>query len=71
MDIIGYLNEIVLDTLTGSNESQSLSDQSLSSAQVFIRYSAALACFAYGCALKHISKIGIVPYIGDHASNLA
>jgi hypothetical protein len=71
VDVIGYLNETALDTLAANNENQSLSDQNLSIAQEFIRYSAALACLAYGCPLKHIFELGIVPYVGDHAYNLA
>ncbi|KAK4518369.1 uncharacterized protein ATC70_001722 [Mucor velutinosus] len=72
IDIIGYLNEIALDTLQVNNESQLLSDQSLTSAQTFIKYSAALACFAYNCPLKHIVELGIVPHVGDRAiSNAA
>ncbi|KAL9542636.1 hypothetical protein MBANPS3_008515 [Mucor bainieri] len=68
IDIIGYLNEIALDTLQVNNESQALSDQSLTSAQTFIKYSAALACFAYHCPLKHIVELGIVPRVGIPAA---
>lgn len=70
-DVIGYLNEITVDTLSVTNESQSISDQTMYNTHEFIRYSVALACFAYGCPLKHISDLGIVPYVGDHAYNLA
>lgn len=69
IDVIGYLNEIALDTLKMNNESQSLSDASLTSAQTFIKYSAALACFAYNCPLKNIAELGIVPHVGNHAIN--
>lgn len=69
LDVIGYLNEIALDTLTVNNQSQSLSDESLSSAQTLIKYSAALACYAYSCPIRDISDLGIVPYVGDHATN--
>jgi hypothetical protein len=71
IDIIGYLNEIALDTLNVNNESQTLSDESLASAQTFIKYSAALACYAYSCPLEIINELGIVPYIGDHVANIS
>jgi hypothetical protein len=69
IDVIGYLNEIALETLKVNNESQSLSDESLTSTQTFIKYSAALACFAYNCPLKSIAELGIVPYVVDHVTN--
>ncbi|KAI9478247.1 MAG: hypothetical protein EXX96DRAFT_241867 [Benjaminiella poitrasii] len=69
IDVIGYLNEIALDTLKVNNESQSLSDASLSSSQTFIKYSAALACYAYGCSLKNIEELDIVPHTGKQTTN--
>ncbi|KAL7315393.1 hypothetical protein PS15m_004620 [Mucor circinelloides] len=69
IDVIGYLNEIGLETLKMNNESQFLSDESLTSAQTFVKYSAALACFAYNCPLKNIAELGIAPHVGDHATN--
>lgn len=70
IDIIGYLNEISLDKLNAYNENQALSDENLTSAQTFIKYSAALACYAYSCPLDNINELGIVPYTGDHVSKL-
>ncbi|KAI7905964.1 uncharacterized protein BX663DRAFT_247120 [Cokeromyces recurvatus] len=69
IDIIGYLNEIALDTLKLNNESQTLSDASLLSAQTFIKYSAALACYAFECPQQNIEELGIVPYSGNHIIN--
>jgi hypothetical protein len=71
IDIIGYLNEIALDTLTTNNENDDLSDQSLLSSQTFIRYSAALACYAYGCPLSDINELNLAPHIGDHVSHIS
>lgn len=68
IDVIGYLNEISMETLHGYNENQALSDESLTSAQTFIKYSAALACYAYSCPLDNINELGIVPHTGDHIS---
>lgn len=69
LDIVGYLNEISMDTLAMNNESQNLSDESLSSAQCLIKYSAALACYAYSCPTRDISELGIVPYVREHTVN--
>jgi hypothetical protein len=70
IDVIGYLNEISLETLNEYNENQALSDESLTSAQTFIKYSAALACYAYSCPLDNINELGIVPHIGDHVAQI-
>lgn len=70
IDVIGYLNEITLDTLNDTNENQTLSDEDLISAQTFIKYSAALACYAYSCPLQNINELGIVSHIGDHVANI-
>lgn len=71
VDIIGYLNETSLDTLSAFNQNQKLSDENLSNVQMFVKYSAALACYAYNCPLETISELDIVPYMGDHVANLS
>lgn len=70
-DIVGYLNEAVLDNLSALNGDQNISDNSLRSAQEFVKYSTALACYAFGCPLENISEIGIVPHVGDHVANIS
>lgn len=70
-DIVGYLNEAVLDDLGALNGNQSISDNSLSSAQAFVKYSTALACYAFGCPLENIWEIEIVPHVGDHVANIS
>ena len=71
LEIIGYLNEVTLDTLGMMNESDTISDDMLTSAQSFVKYSAALICYAYSCPLSTISDLGIVTYIGDHVGRIS
>ncbi|ORY98687.1 hypothetical protein BCR43DRAFT_436798 [Syncephalastrum racemosum] len=71
IDVIGYLNETALDSLRAKNDIQDLSPERLASAQMLIRYSAALACFAYNCPLSNITELDIVPYFGDHVAQLS
>ncbi|KAI8139160.1 hypothetical protein BJV82DRAFT_275633 [Fennellomyces sp. T-0311] len=70
IDVIGYLNEIALESLRSKENDQDLSMERLASAQAFIKYSAALACFAYNCPLGNIAELDIVPYFGDHVAQL-
>lgn len=70
-DIVGYLNEAVLDNLSALNGNQNISDNSLRGAQEFVKYSSALSCYAFGCPLENISEIGIVPHVGDHVANIS
>ncbi|CAO3591912.1 unnamed protein product [Absidia cylindrospora] len=69
IDVIGYLNETALESLKSKNQSESLSAKRLLSAQTFIRYSAALTCYAYNCPLSNISDFDIVPYFTDNISH--
>ncbi|KAI9303279.1 hypothetical protein BJ944DRAFT_165716 [Cunninghamella echinulata] len=62
IDIISYLNESALESLKLKNQSEDLSVERLTSAQTFIKYSAALMCFAYGCPLINIAELNIVPF---------
>ncbi|KAI9498425.1 hypothetical protein BDB00DRAFT_448176 [Zychaea mexicana] len=70
IDAVGYLNEIALDSLHAKENDQDLSMERLASAQKFIKYSAALTCFAYNCPLGNIAELDIVPYFGDHVAQL-
>ncbi|KAI8080756.1 uncharacterized protein B0P05DRAFT_469094 [Gilbertella persicaria] len=67
-EIVGYLNQSNADILASMNDNSSLPDESLIHVQDFVKYSAALACFAYGCSPNEVIEAGIVPYVGDHAS---
>lgn len=71
LDIISYLNESTIEMLGNKNENEEFSDDYLTSAQAFIKYSAALACYAYSCPLENISEIDIVPYIGQHVNKIS
>jgi hypothetical protein len=71
LEMINYLNESTIDTLSRINENEDISDDYLVSAQAFIKYSVALACYAYGCPLENISEIDIVPYIGEHVTSIS
>ncbi|CAO3615313.1 unnamed protein product [Cunninghamella echinulata] len=62
IDIISYLNESALESLKLKNQSEDLSIERLTSAQTFIKYSAVLICFAYGCPLINIAELDIVPF---------
>ncbi|KAI8368648.1 hypothetical protein EDC96DRAFT_133631 [Choanephora cucurbitarum] len=65
-DIVGYLSESISETLESFNNDQDLSDESLIDAQSFVKYCAALVCFAYGCSTEEIIKATLVPFTGDH-----
>ncbi|KAG0186217.1 hypothetical protein DFQ28_008166 [Apophysomyces sp. BC1034] len=71
VDIIGYLNESVLDWLQSHIDTQELSADYIASIGRFIKYSAVLACFAYNCPLSNITELDIVPYFGDHVALLS
>ncbi|KAI8967150.1 hypothetical protein BDF20DRAFT_908514 [Mycotypha africana] len=69
IDVVSYLNETALMTVKESNENQNLSDESLLTAQKFVKYSAALTCYAFGCPLKHVFDMGIVPLVVNQSGN--
>ncbi|KAF7724279.1 hypothetical protein EC973_001180 [Apophysomyces ossiformis] len=71
VDIIGYLNESVLESLPLDDQDQVLSANQITGMQRFIKYSAVLACFAYNCPLSNITELDIVPYFGDHVAQLS
>ncbi|KAI9311467.1 hypothetical protein BX666DRAFT_929792 [Dichotomocladium elegans] len=71
IDVIGYLNEIALQSLRMKENSQHLLVEELKDSQAFIKYSVVLTCFAYNCPLSNITDLNIVPYFGDHIAQLS
>ncbi|KAI7862227.1 hypothetical protein BDF14DRAFT_1858334 [Spinellus fusiger] len=68
LETVDYINRETVDLLYSDNESKNLSDEDLSSAQTFIKYSLVLACFVFNCPLTNITELDIVPYFGDHVA---
>ncbi|KAI8366708.1 uncharacterized protein BYT42DRAFT_540161 [Radiomyces spectabilis] len=71
IDIISYLNETALESFKSKNEAHELTLERLWSAQLFIKYSAALTCYAFNCPLSNITELDLVPYFGDHIARLS
>ncbi|KAI8378600.1 hypothetical protein BD560DRAFT_453435 [Blakeslea trispora] len=67
-DIVGHLTEATSGVLASLDGSQNLSDDELIQTQSFVKYCAALICFAYGCSVDEIVKATIVSFTREHAT---
>jgi len=68
-DVVGYLNECAMPSLQNVASQPDTSDYELQTAQNFIKYSAALTCFAYKCPMSNVLELQIVPYVNKHVPN--
>ncbi|KAI9288580.1 hypothetical protein BC943DRAFT_272895 [Umbelopsis sp. AD052] len=65
-DVVGYLNECALPGLQQMAQQHDITNDDLQNAQDFIKYSAALTCFAYKCPMSNVVELQIVPYVNQH-----
>ncbi|KAI8582823.1 hypothetical protein K450DRAFT_224983 [Umbelopsis ramanniana AG] len=65
-DVVGYLNECAIPSLQQMAQQHDITNDDLQNAQDFIKYSAALTCFAYKCPMSNVVELQIVPYVNQH-----